>query len=30
MIDTIYNAGLQAVAATWWTAVVWPVFWTLM
>ena len=30
MIDTIYNAGLQAVAATWWTAVVWPVVWTLM
>ena len=30
MIDTIYNAGLEAVAATWWTVVVWPVFWTLM
>jgi NADH-quinone oxidoreductase subunit H len=30
MIDTIYNSGLQAVAATWWTAVVWPVVWTLM
>ena len=30
MIDTIYNAGLQAVAATWWTVVVWPVVWTLM
>ena len=30
MIDAIYNAGLQAVAATWWTAVVWPVVWTLM
>ncbi len=30
MIETIYNAGLQAVAATWWTAVVWPVVWTLM
>ena len=30
MIDTIYNAGLQAVAASWWTAVVWPVVWTLM
>ena len=30
MIDTIYNAGLQAFAATWWTVVVWPVVWTLM
>jgi len=30
MIDAIYNAGLQAVAATWWTTVVWPVVWTLM
>jgi NADH-quinone oxidoreductase subunit H len=30
MIDAIYNAGLQAAAATWWTAVVWPVVWTLM
>ena len=30
MIDTIYNAGLEAVAATWWTVVVWPVVWTLM
>ena len=30
MIDAIYNAGLQAVAANWWTAVVWPVVWTLM
>ena len=30
MIDTIYNTGLQAVAGTWWTAVVWPVVWTLM
>ena len=30
MIDAIYNTGLQAVAATWWTAVVWPVVWTLM
>ena len=30
MTDAIYNAGLQAVAATWWTAVVWPVVWTLM
>ena len=30
MIDTIYNAGLQASAAAWWTAVVRPVLWTLM
>jgi NADH-quinone oxidoreductase subunit H len=30
MIDAIYNAGLQAIAATWWTVVVWPVVWTLM
>jgi len=30
MIDAIYNAGLQASAAAWWIAVVWPVLWTLM
>ena len=30
MIDTLYNAGLEAVAAPWWSAVVWPVVWTLM
>ncbi len=30
MIDAIYNVGLQALAATWWAAVVWPVIWTLM
>jgi len=30
MIDAIYNAGLQAIAATWWTSVVWPVVWTLL
>ena len=30
MIDAIYNAGMQAIAATWWTSVVWPVVWTLL
>ena len=30
MIDAIYNAGLHASAALWWTAVVWPLVWTLM
>ena len=30
MIDAIYNAGLQASGAAWWTAVVWPIVWTLM
>jgi len=30
MIDAIYNAGLQAIAAAWWTSVVWPVVWTLL
>jgi len=30
MIDAIYNAGLQAIAAAWWTSVVWPIVWTLL
>ncbi len=30
MIDAIYNAGLGAIAAPWWTAAVWPVLWTLI
>jgi len=30
MIDTIYNGGLGLVAASWWTAVVWPVLWSLI
>ena len=30
MIDAIYNACMQAIAATWWTSVVWPVVWTLL
>jgi len=30
MIDAIYNAGLQAIAAAWWISVVWPIVWTLL
>ena len=30
MIDAIYNAGLNLLAATWWTGLLWPVIWTLI
>ncbi len=30
MIDTLYNAGLGLVGASWWTGIVWPVLWTLI
>ena len=30
MIDALYNGGLNLVAATWWTAMVWPVLWILL
>ncbi|QNP48065.1 NADH-quinone oxidoreductase subunit NuoH [Diaphorobacter aerolatus] len=30
MIDAIYNGGLNAINAGWWTAVVWPVLWILI
>ncbi len=30
MIDTIFNAGLHLSSQTWWTAVAWPVLWTLL
>lgn len=30
MIDAIYNGGLNAIHAEWWTAVVWPVIWILI
>jgi NADH-quinone oxidoreductase subunit H len=30
MIDAVYNFGLGLLAATWWTALVWPVIWTLI
>ena len=30
MIDTIYNFGHNLLAATWWTAVGWPVIWNLI
>ena len=30
MIDTLYNSGLGLMAAPWWTAVAWPVIWTLI
>ena len=30
MIDTIYDAGMSLVAEAWWTAVAWPMLWTLI
>jgi len=30
MIDTLYNGGLGLVGAPWWTALAWPVIWTLI
>jgi NADH-quinone oxidoreductase subunit H len=30
MVDALYNAGLHLLAASWWSAVVWPVLWTLL
>ncbi|MDR2335018.1 NADH-quinone oxidoreductase subunit NuoH [Diaphorobacter ruginosibacter] len=30
MIDAIYNGGLNAIQAAWWTGVVWPVLWILL
>jgi NADH-quinone oxidoreductase subunit H len=30
MIDALYNGGLGLVGAPWWTALVWPVIWTLI
>ncbi|MCZ2495571.1 NADH-quinone oxidoreductase subunit NuoH [Xylophilus sp. Kf1] len=30
MIDSIYNGGLGLVAASWWSAIVWPVLWNLI
>ncbi|MDF1483965.1 NADH-quinone oxidoreductase subunit NuoH [Ramlibacter sp. H39-3-26] len=30
MIDAIYNGGLGLVAAHWWSAIVWPVVWSLI
>ncbi|BCN37850.1 NADH-quinone oxidoreductase subunit H [Alicycliphilus denitrificans] len=30
MIDAIYNGGLNLVAASWWTALAWPVIWNLI
>jgi len=30
MIDSIYNAGLGASNAQWWTSAAWPVLWTLL
>ena len=30
MIDQIHSAGLGLLAGAWWTAVVWPVLWTLI
>jgi NADH-quinone oxidoreductase subunit H len=30
MIDAIFNAGLHLSSQAWWTAVVWPVLWTLL
>ncbi len=30
MIDALYNGGLNAISATWWAAMVWPVLWILI
>ena len=30
MIDTLYQAGLNLVAATWWSAIAWPVIWNML
>jgi NADH-quinone oxidoreductase subunit H len=30
MIDAIFNAGLHLSSQAWWTAMVWPVLWTLL
>ncbi|QBK06001.1 NADH-quinone oxidoreductase subunit NuoH [Hylemonella gracilis] len=30
MIDTLYNAGLNLIAAGWWGGIAWPVIWTLI
>lgn len=30
MIDAVYNFGLGLLAASWWTALVWPIAWTLI
>src|SRR5574343_813840 len=30
MIDTLYNGGLGLLAAPWWSALAWPVIWTLL
>ena len=30
MIDQFHSAGLSLLAGAWWTAVVWPVLWTLI
>ncbi len=30
MIDSIYNGGLNLVAASWWTTMAWPVIWILI
>jgi NADH-quinone oxidoreductase subunit H len=30
MIDMLYNAGLNLLAASWWTAMAWPVIWILI
>lgn len=30
MIDAIYAAGLQLIAADWWSGLLWPIIWTLI
>lgn len=30
MIDTLYNGGLGLLVAPWWSALAWPVIWTLL
>ncbi len=30
MVESLYNGGLHLLTSPWWTAVVWPVIWTLI
>ncbi len=30
MVETLFNAGASLLAAPWWTAMAWPVLWTLL
>lgn len=30
MIETLYSSGLGLLSASWWTAIAWPIIWTLL